>query len=83
MVVFGLYSQPIQPLYPAFFGASNTFRIVDLTGARLIAARIVGELNMGNQRLVTFIRCNQLATCPLLMVEIVPDEPGCCCPLRR
>ncbi len=25
VVVFGLYSQPIQPLYPAFFSASNTF----------------------------------------------------------
>src|SRR5690606_34640261 len=48
--------------------------IVDLPGARLVAARIVGKLDMGDPVPVFLERADQFSLCPLLVVEIILDE---------
>ena len=46
--VAGLYSQPIQPRVAELVDAAEQERVVDLAGSRLVAARIVGELDVAD-----------------------------------
>jgi hypothetical protein len=69
----GLYSQPIQPCSRSRPGAEQE-GVVDLARARLVAAGVVGQLDVGDARQVLLHGGGQLAFHALHVVDVVLQE---------
>ena len=71
VVVWGLYSQPIQPCVAELVDAAEHERIVDLAGSWLVAAGIVGDLDVADAIEVALDRVHEIALHDLRMVDVV------------
>ena len=71
VLLAGLYSQPTQPRVADAVEVREQEAVVDLAGARLVAARVVGELHVRDARQVLLQRRGQLAFHALRVVDVV------------